>query len=234
MAGLLTSLLDLLFPTPCLLCGRGNRSLCATCLDSLPYIEPPICARCGKPALVKVDSCSFCLNRHLEYSRCRSLFVFENTARDVIHALKYANTRTLACLLAAVAVAHVEPELLAAGSLTFVPLHPRKYAERGYNQSQLIAAALSKQTGVPVLPLLRQVRRTADQSELSAEERRRNVREAFELRPSMHQHCASISRVLLIDDVFTTGATVAECARALKAGGVADVRVLTLARAPLG
>lgn len=233
MGGLVTSIVDLLFPTRCVVCGALDRQpLCSTCAAGLPFIEAPICGRCGNPTLAQVDGCRACLGEHLPYSRCRSLGLFEGSMREVVHALKYANGRRLAPILAELAVERLGDGFLDVDLITFVPLHASKQSERGYNQSELVAQKLARLTPAPAAGVLRQVSKTADQSQLPAEERRANVRGAFDLRASKAEIVAG-SRLVLVDDVFTTGSTVAECCRVLRSAKAADVRVLTLARAPL-
>lgn len=226
-----SSIVDLLFPTRCVVCGALHRDpLCPSCVAALPYIDGPICARCGAESSSSEPPPA--------YSRCRSLFVFEDAGREVIHVFKYANGRRLAPVFASAAVERIEPEFFDVDCVTYVPLHPSRRSQRGYNQSQLIARCVGRLIGAPVVSVLRQARPTADQSRLSGEERRRNIKGAFECRrlgqPESGRHPADLHemRVLLVDDVFTTGATAGECASVLVQAGAAEVRVLTIARAP--
>ncbi|RJQ55078.1 MAG: ComF family protein [Actinobacteria bacterium] len=216
----ISSVFDLVFPSRCAVCGRlGRGPLCPQCRDRLPYIRHTS------------DELS---------SPARSLFLFEEGGRAVVHAIKYSNARMLARPLVQAVLDRVEPDFLAVGCITFVPLHSSKQAERGYNQSELIAQELARRTKMPLKRLLVQVRATRDQAQLSAEERRENVKGAYELRrvyrgkPGVSGRLAARSLpdpVLLVDDVLTTGATASECARVLRQAGVADVRLLTIARA---
>lgn len=234
MERFVSSLVNLVFPLRCIVCGAHcGQSLCEGCLAALPRIEPPICVRCGSPVMAAAEGCTECEDRNAPYSVARSIFIFDGHVRDVVHALKYANGRRLAPVLAAEAADHLrrlESSFFDTNVITFVPLHPSRHAERGYNQSQLVARALSRRVDVRARGLLRQVRLTGDQSRLSAEERRENVGGAFEARPSTRLHVGG-RRILLVDDVFTTGATVGECSAALLRAGAREVRVLTLARA---
>jgi ComF family protein len=150
--------------------------------------------------------------------------------RTVLHALKYARRRRLAARLADALLAEpavqalLEPDVL----LVAVPLHPRRLRERGFNQSELIARAIGRRTGLPVLRRAL-VRRhdTPPQAGRTAAERRRNVAGAFATRA-----CPALQGrvVILVDDVLTTGATARACATALRRGGAAAVRMLTVAR----
>jgi len=263
----LSSVVNLLFPTRCVVCGLLHDSpLCPACAADLPYTSGHLCGCCGTTLAHKTDACDSCIaiigdsaseqplagttgtlarnlgsgdaasdgeaDRACRYTwTCRSLMVFERTGRDVIHALKYSNGRRLASVLAEAVAERIDRAFLDVDVLTYVPLHPARRAERGYNQSLLVARALGKLIGVPIAHALRQVRRTADQAQLSAEERRANVREAYD--STGGSAVCRGRRVLLIDDVLTTGATARECAAVLLRAGAAEVRVVTLARAPL-
>lgn len=232
--GLAGSLAGLLFPTRCVVCGSfGPEPLCVDCLRALPRIRPPVCPRCGAPRGSEVDGCRLCAARALPYSQCRSILRFEEAGRDAIHALKYANARRMAPILASVAATGIEPGFFEVDVITFVPLHAARESERGYNQSELVARSLSCLVGVPAAALLRQVRSTADQAKLTAEERHRNVHGAYAARSRNARLSCGERRIMLVDDVFTTGATAGDCSRALREAGARDVRVLTLARAPL-
>jgi ComF family protein len=152
---------------------------------------------------------------------------YEGTLRELIHLYKYGRIQTLSQPLA---------DLLAAAlpleerfdAVTAVPLHWRKQWQRGFNQSELLARAIARRRGIPVVRALRRTRSTQTQAGLSNTERRRNVAAAFQCRGSARTLTGQ--RVLLIDDVMTTGSTAASCARALKLAGVAKVVLLTVAR----
>ncbi len=227
----LSSVVNLLFPTRCVVCGLLHDSpLCPACAADLPYTSGHLCGCCGTTLAHETDSCDSCVAIIGDWT-CRSLMVFEHTGRDVIHALKYSNGRRLASVLAEAVAQRIDRTFLDVDVLTYVPLHPARRAERGYNQSLLVARALGKLIGVPIAHALRQVRRTADQAHLSAEDRRANVLGAYD--STGGSAICRGRRVLLIDDVLTTGATARECAAVLLRAGAAEVRVVTLARAPL-
>jgi ComF family protein len=230
----LTAALDLLFPPFCPVCrsalGPGRRDpLCGACWQALERIAPPWCRRCGEPLSIE-GLCGQCRRHRRSFVYARAALRYGPVAREALHAFKFDGRRALAVPLADVlaglglsALPGAAPDLLIP-----VPLHPRRERERGYNQSALLARRLGYAWGVAVAPgaLVRAVA-TAPQSELDAAARRRNVRRAFVVRrPDL-----VIGRhVLLVDDIFTTGATVGECARALNRAGAAAVGVLTVAR----
>ena len=203
----------------------------------MPYITPPFCAQCGQPLAAPPEGiastthrCGACLLRPPSYTRARAVGLYQGVLRALIHALKYRGISALAPPLGGLLLQHfptywetVRPELLLP-----VPLHRSKLRSREFDQAFALARHLSRGTGIPVYAdvLVRQYP-TLSQAGLSAVERRRNVRGAFRVRQP--QVCAG-KAVLLIDDVYTTGATAQECAACLRYAGAARVDVYTLAR----
>lgn len=238
-----TAFLDLLFPPLCPLCRRrldeGRRDpLCGDCWASLERVRSPYCMICGLPfGSFGVGSeashpCETCRRRRPVFSYARSATLYGDSVREALHALKFrgkpALSRALGDLLAEEGARLIPVE--AVECLIPVPLHPHRETERGYNQSTLLARRVGRRWGVPVVEgALRRTVATRSQIQLSEDERRRNVSGAFTLR---RPRAVSDRHVLLIDDIFTTGATVSECARVLLAGGAAAVGVLTVARVP--
>lgn len=237
-------LLDLLFPPFCPLChvrlGEGRRDpLCGSCWERLERLLPPYCARCGRPLPTFEGSgspehspCEPCRRRRPLFAYARAATLYGGRVREALHSLKFqgktAMARPLGDLMAEAGGAMVPVEEV--DCLVPVPLHPSREAERGFNQSWLLARRVGRRWGVPVESrALRRRRSTRPQTDLDVEERRSNVRGVFSVsRPEAF----SRRHVLLIDDVFTTGATVSECARVLLAAGAATVGVLTVARVP--
>lgn len=218
---------DLIFPPQCVGCGREGSFLCPSCERALPRLMPPVCSRCGR-SLVLEDSCPFCSRWRLQIDGIRSLFLFQDLIRHAIHQLKYGNFKALAAPFG-----RLLAESLAAGPLSVdtavpVPLHPRRLRQRGYNQAGLLASEVGRITGVTVVDgSLTRARNTSAQTEAaSAEARRRNVHGAFSCIDSR----LAGKKVLLIDDVCTTGATLDACAVAVKSAGADSVWGLTLAR----
>ena len=215
--------LDLVFPALCPVCGgslaEGRRDpLCGACWAAMPRIAPPWCERCGLPfrALTPLPPaapapCGPCRADPPAWDWARSGAEYEGVVRDAIHALKFEAKRALARPLAA---------------LVPVPLARARQQARGFNQAALLAERLAAGLRLPVRPRwLTRARATAPQSDLGAAERRANVRGAFAAAPAVAGR-----HVIIVDDVLTTGATVAECARALRAAGAFRVGVLTVAR----
>ncbi len=208
------SVLGLLFPDRCAGCGRSGELLCAACRASIrpyPAHEPPVR---GGDALALLDGASVA-------------YLFEGALRKAIHTLKYNRVRRMAEPLGDMLAHHLQSHPQPCDAIIPVPLHPRRLAERGFNQSELLAHRLAQVSGIPLHTNgLVRCRDTAHQMELDARDRLDNVRDAF-----VWQHPQSPpARVLLLDDVLTTGATMQACAQALRAAGAQEIRALALAR----
>jgi len=218
---------DFLFPPHCVGCGREGDFLCIPCRRNLSHLLPPLCPRCGRP-LTGEDRCSACQKWQLEIKGIRSPFLFEGVLRQAIHQLKYSNFKALAFPLAQLLADYFEAKSLSAEVIVPVPLHRRRLRERGYNQSALLARELGRLIDLPVVEnsLLRLVDTTAQVKAPDAEVRRKNVLGVF----ACCNGDLETKKVLLIDDVCTTGATLDSCAIALKRVGVDSVWGLTLAR----
>jgi competence protein ComFC len=219
--------LDLLFPRWCVGCGGEGSFLCQSCQRSLPRIEPPFCPRCGKPQ-TGGQLCSGCVEWQASIDGIRSPFRFEGAVREAVHQLKYRNLRTLAPLLAGLLNDCLTATPLPAEVLVPVPLHRKRLRERGYNQSRLLVEGLSRLNDLPaVVDCLVRQKHTPPQTRTSTvEERRDNVIGVFASRDDRLRG----KKVLLIDDVATSGATLDACAAVLKESGAASVWALTLAR----
>ena len=220
-------LLDLLFPPRCVGCGREGSFLCITCYDALPCLAAPLCELCGLP-LKGGGLCPACARESQAVDRIRSPLLYQGLAREVVHSLKYRNLRSLAAPLGQLLAEYLVQQALPGDVLVPVPLHPSRLRQRGYNQATLLARELGERSGLPVVDdcLVRLTNAPAQARSSSATERQRNVKDAFACRDNTLRG----RQVLLIDDVCTTGATLNECALALKAKGAAVVSGLTLAR----
>jgi ComF family protein len=229
-------LLDLLLPPRCLKCGcqvESPGTLCAACWKAVTFLAPPACARCGYPFEFEVGPgalCAQCSREAPAFARARAVLRYDASSRGLVLAFKHGD-RTDAAATFGSWLLRAGAELVRdADLLVPVPLHWTRLLARRYNQAALLANALSRAAGVPVVPdLLQRRRRTASQGGLGPKDRRRNVRRAFRLRAKAAARIAG-RRLLLVDDVLTTGATAEECTRVLLAGGAAAVDVLTLAR----
>jgi ComF family protein len=219
-----------LLPAACLLCDEpiprqdGDSLICSLCRMRWRPLPEPQCGRCGQPQLLPNLDCRLCAGWPPGLHQVRSAVWLEGSARAAVHHLKYEGwTRTADTI--ARAMATLEP-LTAGVSLIPIPLGRRRQRERGYNQSESIALGLERLIGLPVrTELLKRVRETSTQTALTPEARHANVAGAFEAAP------AGGLRLVLVDDVFTTGATLAAAAVALCQAGAARVDAVTFARA---
>jgi ComF family protein len=220
-------LLDLLFPPRCVGCRAVGEWLCPRCRAQIEFIQPPICPRCGRPTR-HPHLCAVCRRAPLSLDGIRAVAYFEGVLREAIHCFKYENLQALASPLGQFLVEYLIHHSLSAEVVVPVPLHPKRLVERGYNQSALLARQLAQQVHLPLVEnSLQRVKETAPQVGLNAQERRENVRHAFRCVDERLKG----RRVLLIDDVCTTGATLEACGIALREQAVRSVWGLLLARA---
>jgi len=219
---------DLIFPPRCGGCGKSGERFCSTCLASLVYLPQPQCAQCGYP----LPPSGHCAASHLPATSglagIRSVFFFEGPMQRALHRLKYKRDIILADSLAGLLCDAWRAYNLPGDLVIPVPLSAERLRERGYNQASLLARAFAELTQLPYLPSgAVRIRHTVSQVKLSAAHRRENVARAFEAKPQV----VFGQTIILIDDVCTTGATLAACAQALQAAGAACVWGFTLARA---
>jgi len=229
---------DLLFPCTCIGCGgfvgEGRFAhLCDACRAGISLIEPPVCPVCGAPIDGRVEPehapvCPKCTDIEPAFHNGRSLFRHHGTGRRIVHELKYHHGNFLLKDIALLCERFAEFEWRMAGAVFVpVPLYPRKLRERGYNQSEWLARLFaSRYPGARMLPLLVRVVDTQTQTRLGRGERLKNLRGVFAMRPG-----AVVDRrqaYVLVDDVYTTGATLAECSRVLRKAGARSISFLTL------
>ena len=205
-------------------------AVCLPCWRSIAAIAAPFCDGCGAPLQswrilsIAERRCPRCRRRGGEISIARAVGTYEGTLRLLLHAFKYERRRSIARRLAALMRRHGEDVLHGADALVPVPLHRSRLRTRGFNQAEDLAQHLD----LPVARVLRRVRATTSQTDLPASRRHANVRGAFALTRRAE---VEGRRLVLIDDVSTTGATLEACARVLRAAGAAEVRALVAARA---
>lgn len=216
------ALLGVLLPERCLACGLGEELLCARCRASLLVLHGTRCARCGSPTVWPVERCGECAGRRLSFTTARAAVGYDGPARRLVAAWKERGIERLAELAAdLVAEAVPRPDV---DALSFVPGDGDRVGWRGVNPSQELAAALGRRWELPVRPELARTRRVRPQRGLTKAQRRVNIRAAFRAAG------APPPAVGLVDDVYTTGATVSAAARELKAAGARRVHVVTFAR----
>ena len=225
---LLGGVLELVFPQICLVCGGASKEpLCEGCAGGFLRITGPVCEKCGKPSERPLPDCRECRGKDLHFTLARSGGAYTGSLKSAIHSLKYKNGKRLAAylghLLDNMAIRLIEN----VDAVAHVPLSKRKEAERGYNQSGLLAKELARRHNKPLYTKLAKVKNIPEQHRLGFAGREDNVKGAFRAFGKVPE------RVLLIDDVYTTGSTASECASALKERGATVVYVLTVARTPL-
>lgn len=232
------TLLDFFFPKRCLGCGRIGEFICEVCQTKLPYLEIQYCAVCNRASV-----------GGFTHERCRTLyspdrflclFAYKDLAASLVRELKYHRVTALGKTIADLATDFIMEANVSLGSdalITFVPIHPLKFLERGFNQSEILARDLGRSLGLEVLSVLEKTKETKSQTKLSRKEREENVKNSFGLLSNVYpepgRRVESLVKgrdVLLVDDVFTTGATLLECANVLKRSGVRFLYLLTLAK----
>ncbi len=236
---LLQTVLHVLFPTNCTICEKPLRTalvpfFCQFCWDSQAPLSGPCCPRCGQPFASPValahsptHTCKTCRQRPPAFNQAWSIFPYQPPLKEAIGLFKYRGKLALAGPLSHLLLQHLPP-LPPIDLIMPVPLHPKRLQEREFNQSAVLAHRLSRQLRLPlVLGTLTRHRQTAPQTSLKKKERLANVRGAFVV---PHPVTIHEKRILLIDDVMTTGATLHECAKTLRQAGSGPVYGLTLAR----
>ena len=234
--------LDLLYPPLCEVCGDGladGRALCEPCDKDLPRLADPYCKTCGEAFEGRIDgdfACPNCSKLKFSFEFARSATVRDERTLDMVHRLKYGRQIHLAKELGRLAYeSFFDPRLLPAidggWPLVPVPLYRKRHQHRHFNQAEEISRVLSKHTGLPVLKALQRTRSTETQTLLTRAQRLENLRGAFVLTENGQRWIGkSPAGAVLVDDVFTTGSTVDECAKILRRGGFQQVFVVTVMR----
>ena len=230
--------LGFLYPETCQIC-RTERAaphsgyVCPPCWSHVRFIRPPFCERCGLPFagdLTTAFECTNCREMELHFSAARSAVVARSVVLEAIHRFKYQRALWFENFLADLLLREAVPALRGQNwdFIVPVPLHPLKQREREFNQAELLAQHLSKATKIPLNnKILQRTAPTATQTLLTREQRAANMKNAFAVRPGVR---LDAQRIIVVDDVFTTGATTSACAEALRGAGAGEVYVWTVAR----
>ena len=231
------ALLDVILPPLCHIChsfipDAGRLHICPTCLNSLPLVSSPLCPICGIPFIgVGGDHrCGACTLQPPHFDAARAHFLYEGSIRELIHTFKYNRNSHLRYPLALLALEGISrfPADYDLNLIVPVPLHRSRLRQRSFNQAVLLGRILSRDLALPMMPdALTRTRATEPQIELSAAERRVNVKGAFSVRGAER---VAGKRILLLDDVMTTGSTMDECAKELKKAGASAVIAVSIAR----
>ncbi len=231
-----TAVLDLLYPPTCVFCGKpliwlNNTTICSACIELLEYIDENSCWHCSLPLgkySMRQKKCDECKSRNHKFTRVVAACKYNQLAKEIIHAYKFSNRKQFSSLISKIVYKKYlqEYSTLKFDYIIPVPLHKRKICERGYNQSALIAKYISDRTSFTYSDMiLSRIRYTVSQSLLNSQDRETNLNGAFGVNKSLLN-----STILLVDDVFTTGATISECAYTLKKYGARRVYAIVFAR----
>jgi ComF family protein len=233
----LRAVASLLYPSLCAICAEPvgeDDYLCATCSGKAPRIKPPFCSKCSEPfagAITDTFSCANCAHRTLHFEAAVCAYRSRGIVRQIVHEFKYGGQQHLRHPIAGWLAETLEDPRFSGrrfDAIVPVPLHPTRKRERGFNQAELLAALLSERAAVPSRDLLQRIRYTTTQTAFDRAERMENLHGAFRLRKNADVRGL---RVLLVDDILTTGSTLSECARVLKAAGALSIHAATAARA---
>jgi len=234
---LFQTILDMIYPPRCPVCGEivlpKKNKVCDPCRSKLQYIMEPRCKKCSKPIeQEEKEFCSDCEKKSFHFTKGYALWIYDETMRHSIAAFKYHSKREYADF-------YIEELLRIYGdkirrfspdAIVPVPLHRSKYRERGYNQAELLACGLGRGLSYPVLSdLLVRNKKTLPQKQLSDKERLRNLQEAFAYNEAVAERFnKELNKILLVDDIFTTGSTIEACTNVLMSKGVKDIWFITL------
>jgi ComF family protein len=219
-------LLDLVLPRRCVSCGVSAELLCGSCRARLRPVSPPLCARCGASTAWPVERCRECAGRRLAFASARAAVAYAAPVPALVRAWKEHGLRRVASLAAELVVSAVEQP--PADVITHIPPDPDRQLRRSVHPAEALARELGTRWQVETVRLLVRARHARRQTGLSLAERRRNVRGVFD---AAREGACRRERVLLVDDVYTTGSTAHAAASALRAAGAAEVHVVTFARA---
>ncbi|GAA5128975.1 ComF family protein [Luteolibacter yonseiensis] len=234
--------MDLFYPPVCAVCREiltDGRALCDACASDLPRLAAPFCQICGEPFQGRIDgefSCPNCRDLKFSFDFARPATARDKRTLDMIHRLKYQREIHLARDLGSLAAEafsdpRLAPALAGKWPLIPVPLHRSRFRHRHFNQAEEISQEVSRITGLPVLKALKRIRDTEHQTALARARRLENLRGAFTVTPAGGRHISqSPAGAVLVDDVFTTGSTVDECARSLRKAGMRGIVVVTVMR----
>ena len=231
------TILDMIYPVRCPICGeivipKGNK-ICTSCKEKLPYIKEPRCMKCSKPIeYEEKEYCSDCERKVYHFEKGYAVWIYNECMKHSIADFKYHSKKEYADFYLDEMIDHYGEKIkaLAPDIIVPVPIHSSKYRQRGYNQAGILAKGLGKRLGIPVAAhyLIRN-RKTLPQKKLSDKERLRNLSEAFQLNEKFARlGNRKINKVLLVDDIYTTGSTIEVCTNVLKANGISEVFFIVL------
>jgi len=226
------TLLDWIYPPTCIACkallplNEPERFICVSCRDIFEPILHPNCLKCGAPTDAPVVHCASCRGRKFYFSHNISTFTYDELMRELINDMKFNRKKRVAQGLGILWANSTDRNLSSVDFFIPVPMHRKKQNERGFNQAETLTIPLAKAFQIPMLPILARTVDTVPQSEVHPSRRAENVKDIFLVTdPSAVKN----KNIILTDDIFTTGASLNECAKALKKAGAGDISCMTLA-----
>ena len=225
--------LDLLYPVHCPLCRKvrpyGTEMVCPECRSTVEWVEEPVCMRCGKGIEREAEEdCEDCMRMPKSYMRGFPAFWYTGGVKTSLYDFKYKNQRGYAAFYSESICRRYGEQLqrLGISGIVPVPVHPHKKRVRGYNQAEVLARELGRELRVPVYPdYIKRVVDTSPQKELNDKARMKNLKNAFKI----GENTIKLDRVLVVDDIYTSGATIEACAKVLLASGVQQVYYTSVA-----
>jgi len=221
-----------IYPDVCIICGVDSEcTFCPECLERIDRFEQPVCHFCGLKSIQKVQKCDWCSNnKNFYFTKCRSYGPYGGLLKEIIHLLKYIGIRIagkgLADLLFDLFMREFSEDRI--NMISYVPMHDMKYHERTFDHSFILAGDFSKRIDLPLFTGICRTKMTVSQTKINDEPGRfYNIRDVFEISDKIK---VRNKHILLVDDVFTTGATSSECSKALINAGCSSVSVITAAR----
>lgn len=223
------------YPSRCPICGKippGQHSCCPSCYSSITFVKQPYCYSCGKPlSSEETEYCHDCISHPKSFDRGFSLAVYDAVTKPSLSSIKYKNKREYLSFYASETLKSYGPlfSSLHLEAILPVPIHPKRMKKRGFNQASLFAKYIGKSLNIPVYDsLLIRIQNTLPQKTLSPEQRLKNLQKAFSLYPGYENRTIPLKKVLLVDDIYTTGATMEALTRLLKSHGVKEVYILSI------
>jgi ComF family protein len=234
---LFQEILDIIYPVRCPLCGdivvpKGNQ-ICPACREKLPYINEPRCMKCSKPLeQEEKEYCNDCERKSYHFNKGYAVWTYNDRMKQSVANFKYHNKKEYAEFYIDEVIRNyaIKINRMNVDVIVPIPIHRSKYLERGYNQADILAKGIGKRTGITVISdLLLRNRKTMPQKELSDVERLKNLTGAFGWNEAAaKKYNRVVERVLLIDDIYTTGSTIEACSSILKAHGVLEIYFIVL------
>ncbi|NLK98517.1 MAG: ComF family protein [Epulopiscium sp.] len=228
-------LLDLIYPPRCIFCTsiipiQEERGICRVCKDTLPFIEGKVCQKCGKPIQDSKErtTCFDCVKNTPVYDKGWAVFIYEGMVKEAIYRFKYGGHKEYGKYLGKLMADRIRNQISEEGFdvIIPIPIHKNRKRKRGYNQAEELAKAISRELGIPMdVAILTRVKETKPQSGLSIMQRQNNLKKAFKIADTIN---LDQMKILLVDDIYTTGTTMNYCAGLLKERGAKKVCFLSL------